>query len=412
MSKINIYTGEEINLLSYNIFNLSIESLNYTCSICYSNNIVYVGIIKIINNTLEKNFIKIELDETIVSNQYYENEANEDNQNESNEIIESNQYNSNEIILVNYNDKNETIVKNQTIYSFDYLLPIFTNKNFTRQISCEIISPTNSSSDEALVCGYIKYNNSTLKYSYMVGVLNSHFNQLDSELNLTTPEKLLFFRLQKINSTYIRYLITANSFEINIMKNFENSKFKLNVIPKNARNEKLYSFYSFNDLFYYHNQHIFSSTPTDSDNINHFYLIIKSNTSDSYLRFTLKNTYIHKIIGYYNDINDKFLFFYQFYNKIRYYTVENISILYDVKFKEKTEEVLSNTTSTFNASELITSPSEHELLHLSTIVVYETTISRRWSYDKKYFNETSQVLTVFPSLNDWVYFYFYFIGEI
>ena len=149
------------------------------------------------------------------------------------------------------------------------MLPILESINFTRQISCEIISPIDFPSDELLVCGYIKYNNLTFQYSYMAGVLNSQFNKLDSELNLTTEQSLISFRLQKINSTYIRYLITSYSFELKIIKN--NDKFDLMVIAQYIRNEQLYSFSSFNDLFYYHNQYIFTSTPTDSNNIKHFF---------------------------------------------------------------------------------------------------------------------------------------------
>ena len=207
LSKINIYTGEEISLLSYNKFNLSIESLNYSCSICYSNNIAYVGIIQIINTTLEKNVIKIELED---------------------------QYNN-----------NGTLVKNQIIYSFDYLLPITENNNFTRQISCEIITPNNSLSDEVLVCGYIKYDNLTLKYSYIASLLNSQFNEIHS-ITILTTQSLFSFRLQKINSTYIRYLTTKYSYEIYIEKE---SEFKLKYSSSSLRNKYLYSFDSFNDIF-------------------------------------------------------------------------------------------------------------------------------------------------------------------
>ena len=48
----------------------------------------------------------------------------------------------------------------------------------------------------------------------MVRVLNSQFNKIDSELSLKTQESLIHFKLQKMNSTYIRYLIEKQSFEI------------------------------------------------------------------------------------------------------------------------------------------------------------------------------------------------------
>ena len=170
LSKINIFTGEEIPLLSYNQFSLSIESLNYSCSICLSNNIAYIGIPQIINNNLTKKNIKVE--------------------------------------LTNSNESNGTIINNTMIYTLDYQLTNLQKINFARQISCEIISPYNSISDEALICGYIKYDDSTLKYSYIAGILNSQFFNLSHEINITNKTAIQSFRLQKINSTYIRYLIT------------------------------------------------------------------------------------------------------------------------------------------------------------------------------------------------------------
>ena len=41
---------------------------------------------------------------------------------------------------------------------------------------------------------------------------------MDSEINIISSDTLLSFRLQKINSNYIRYLVTKNSFEIFVEK--------------------------------------------------------------------------------------------------------------------------------------------------------------------------------------------------
>ena len=247
LSKIDINTGEEISLLSYNIFDLSIDNLNYSCSICYSNNIAYVGIIQIMNKTLQKNIIKIELEQ-------------------NNNII---------------------TIKKHYIYTLDYLLPILKSSNFTRQFSCEIITPTNYISDEALVCGYIIYDNSTSKYKYRAIALNSQFNKINSEINIKDSDTLLGFRLQKINSTYIRYLVTKNSYEIYIIyETIDFQNYILKKVPNNLTNLNLQSFTSLNELFYYHNQHIFSSSPQDSKSMTNFYLYLKSNISNNSIRCT------------------------------------------------------------------------------------------------------------------------------
>ena len=69
LSKIEISSGQEIPLLNYDQFNLTIEYLNYSCSICLSNNFVYIGMPQIIDYKLIKNIIKVEL-----SNPFYSNE--------------------------------------------------------------------------------------------------------------------------------------------------------------------------------------------------------------------------------------------------------------------------------------------------------------------------------------------------
>ena len=230
LSKINIYSGEETLLLTYDQFNISTEYLNYSCSICLSNNITYIGIPQIINYTLTKNIIKVELSS---------------------------------------NDNNGPIANDQMIYSFDDQLIEFHNITYSRQISCEIIFPVNSENDEALVCGYIIFDNSTNNYIYIASVLNSQFNNIDSEIKLLTKTDNHSFRLQKINSTYIRYLINKNSFEIYVTKSSD-SIFEIAQVSANKRNKFLYSYSSYDDLFYYHNQYLFFSGPTNADNIVHF----------------------------------------------------------------------------------------------------------------------------------------------
>ena len=50
LSKININTGQEVSLVDYSHLNLSIENLNYTCSISIFDNLVYIGISQILDN--------------------------------------------------------------------------------------------------------------------------------------------------------------------------------------------------------------------------------------------------------------------------------------------------------------------------------------------------------------------------
>ena len=61
LSKININTGEEVPLVNYQQLSLSIENLNYSCSINIYNNTAYIGISQITDNKLNPNIVKIGL---------------------------------------------------------------------------------------------------------------------------------------------------------------------------------------------------------------------------------------------------------------------------------------------------------------------------------------------------------------
>ena len=52
LSIININSRVEMRLLNYEDAQLTIEYLNYSCSICFKNNISYIGIPQIIENSL------------------------------------------------------------------------------------------------------------------------------------------------------------------------------------------------------------------------------------------------------------------------------------------------------------------------------------------------------------------------
>ena len=61
----------------------------------------------------------------------------------------------------------------------------------------------------------------------MSKVISSRFTGLDKETHIVSSTSILSFRLQTINSTFIRYLTTKNSFEI-----YLNSSFKINIAPR------------------------------------------------------------------------------------------------------------------------------------------------------------------------------------
>ena len=183
------------------------------CCISILDNIVYIGISQIISNYLKNNIIKVE--------------------------------------LVNNIDNSGTNAINEKIYTFNHKLTNLDKITYKRQISCEIIEPINELNNPRLVCGYIKYENS--KYVYYASVMNSQFDDIEHELQIVKSKSLLSFRLQKVNSTYIKYIVTCNSYDIYL--NNEDSKYQIILIKDQESN--LYLFSCMNDLLYYYNNHIF-----------------------------------------------------------------------------------------------------------------------------------------------------------
>ena len=367
LSKIKIETGEEEPLLTYNKFNLDITNLNYLCSISVLDNIFYIGISQVISNSLQNNIIKAE--------------------------------------LVNNIDNNGTNTINEKIYSFNYQLTNLDKIIYKRQISCEIIEPINELNNPRLVCGYIKYENSI--YIYFASVMNSQFNDIEHELQIIKSKSLLSFRLQKINSTYIKYIVTANSYEIYL--NNEDSKYQIILIKDTESN--LYSFFCMNDLFYYYNNHIFSSRAVDTNNVDNFYLYTKKDTSANVIRYTeITKRYMEKVMGYYDEINDKYVFYYQYSTTIAYITIDNMDFLFHFKCQPKIAEVISNTISKFNVTELITYPLKHEPLSLTHSFLYKTTETRVSNKSYATLDETNQILTVNSKNNEWLLYYLYFTG--
>ena len=234
--------------------------------------------------------------------------------------------------------------------------------------------------------------------------MNNNFDGFTTDTSLITSSSLWSLRLQKINSTFIRYLLSKNSYEI-----YLNSSYKLNLVPNDQRNQNLYKYTSDSHTFYYHNQFIFYSNPNGVVNA---YLYMKGNFSINYIRFKENKKYIHNCMGYQDEINDRLEMVYQYINTIKYIVIKNLSFLFYYECESKTFEVLSNQNVIFNVSELMTYPLEHDVFTNAHIVNYPSTDEEVWSYDngKIHFSRPSQILNVTSDLNDWIIFHFYFFG--
>ena len=120
-------------------------------------------------------------------------------------------------------------------------LSLYTLEDFP-YISCETILVINNENDTVHVCSFIDVDsrkNNT--YSYMATTGNYTYTyHLNERIELFNSESLLYFKLVRINSTFMRYILGNNSYEIYLTK--ENEKYVFNIVPEGLRNKYLYSF--------------------------------------------------------------------------------------------------------------------------------------------------------------------------
>ena len=200
-------------------------------------------------------------------------------------------------------------------------------------ISCESILVKDNDNEDVLVCSFIEVDSRNENiYSYVgtTGNYTSYPYHLNERIELFKSDSLLYFKLVRINSTFMRYIIGNNSYEIYLTK--ENNKYVFNIANEELRNKYLYSFIAYKDLFYYNKECIFHSVPTDENNSS-YYLYITNNKSNNNLITIINNKPIDKVSGFYDKENDKYIYIYQYSNKIVYFIIEQ-KCLYNARHIE------------------------------------------------------------------------------
>ena len=445
LSKINIETGVETPLLNYD--NITIPY--YTCGVFFDENYAYISMSHII------------IPEEIINNgtnNGTNNEVNNETNNETNIDINNQSYtdvyteinNNTQISDLYFNgtdyssDLMNNNTNNDTNYDYDYdynwqddeddyspflqhsvlriklkydeangpeidgenkidkFIVKYTTKYYSdlppnSVFSCETINLIDHGSN--VVCGYIKTQYG--RFSAESIIIGQYFNRTEYSKEIVDLEKISSsIKLKKTNYNKIIVMVSLHCFELSIYREFSRNKLEI------VENNYLLRYKSSLDLFFYNGDFLFSSDGVGSS------MYIRKNNSFNYfkLKDPLKN--ITKILGFYDEFNDTLLFIYEFdYNKIIYFTLENISFLYEFKAEHIIDKVLSNTITTHNVSDLIKNPAEHESLELDTITHYINTKDRAKTYDKYNYDNETQNLTIFGSDNDWVTFDFYYEGK-
>ena len=407
--KINIETGEEVPLVNYTFFTIP----NCTCSISTKDNYVYIGISNIITP-----YYKIKKWDNRFENYTDLDSFNSTELNNTNEIDDSNYY--------FYYDYNNTYLVNSLIkiklkndgdnidplldeafdivnYTIQYKHKNLENLPLSRPLSCEIVNVKNIITEEPrLICGYIIANETSkdsFDYLLINIVMNSDFNDIEDETITKYKYKIMpYIKLQKINSTHIRYIASKISYEVALKK--EGDKYKIEITNDN---KNLHKFQSSGSLFFYNNHYLFSADTS--------FMYIKKNISEHYLQVIEKSS-LKKLMGYYESERDILLFIYELCsNEIKYFTIENTSLLYDFKINPTIIKVISNTTTFFDVGELIETPKDHNPLSFNYLIHYISTTNYNLSYENYNFEKETQNLTIYESLNDWITFFFYYDGK-
>ena len=400
LSKIDIDSGEETPLVKYENEDINVNIPSFTCSISICNDYIYIGMshkivpytkIKKENNRMEiinsdiigKNNLNISDIFTVINNE-------EDNYDIIYDYINTYLANSVIKIKIKTDEENNGLLKDPSFnilnYTFKYTTKNSNIMDLSNPLSCEIVS-------SQLDCGYVR-NFDNLYFAYIV-VMNKNFDGIDEEKELYNSTSLLYLKLQKKDENSI-YFIGKNCFIISLQNNGD----KFEIISSKGSN--FYSLVCTKNLFFYNNNYLFYVLNSN--------LTIKKDTTDNYFS-AQENKDIQKIIGYYREENDTFLLVYEnSMNIIKYFTIQNIGILFQYKIEKQIIKVTSNTTTNYNVSQLIKEPLEHYLLSFLSLIYYIGTSNYNYSYDYYNFDEENQILKVEPSLNDWISFTFYIEG--
>ena len=437
VSKIDIETGTLTPLINYD----NITMPNYTCGSFTDKDYLYISMSYIIL----KNDTNLTNDDSINETNYFSESVNDFNEsvnyfsesvnyfnksindfnesvnyfNESvNYLSESINYFTDKIENIPYDDNENqylehSILKIKLNFNEDNGLTIdeeneiikYTLKNTTKYVemlpkssilSCEVINVKNIKEESKAICGYIGVN-FLRKYYAKAIVISEEMTQEIQIKDLGNGRSSI--KLQRLNSESIIAITTSYDTILTIEK--QDSEY----ILKDSKSRHFSNFQSKNDLYFYNNKFLFSSTGTSR------YVFIKKENSVNYFKFKDHSNNITKMIGFYNEINDSLLSIYEYNNnKVSYFILENITVLYELKSNPKILEVISNTTTIYDTRNLLNASLEIEPLQIESLINYIDTRERQRTYDKYIIDNETQNLTIYGSNNDWVAFNFFYEG--
>ena len=136
------------------------------------------------------------------------------------------------------------------------------------------------------------------------------------------------FKIYKLNKTQARCLMKNAVFDISLSLKSNG----VNKIAKDETNPNLYDFNVNVDLFDYSNNLVFSTINTNFMNNNDIIsFTINKEISNNYFKlYNYKENNIKKILCYYDEENYYILFIYQSPSNIKYFTLKDNRIIYNI----------------------------------------------------------------------------------
>ena len=305
-----------------------------------------------------------------------------------------------------------------------FKFPITTIKtNSIRQISCEPLKVTGSTSNYRLVCvhetkGYYKKNGQNLlEYFVYSTSINADFDNF--EYNMTEYQVTygyaengeLGFRLYKINDTNARCLTKSALPGVYLkMKNGKPSIYREYV------SNNIYSFTADMDLTSYSNAVRFTAEKVNFMNKNDIYSfrINKETSSNFFKLYDYKENNIKNLLGYYNQDNDYMICIYQTDNKIKYFILQNNQNIYNIGTKSHSMKIKSYEHIEYDMSDLISGLESLGNLNVEFIVrnLSSSVLQEHYgnNFDNLFMN--NNIFIPEKSLKTWYRYNFSFIDHV
>ena len=384
LTKININSGAFLNLLDYSQIDSGLEVPISSCSLSILENTIFIGYTQI---------------------DYYDSETNKTNM----------------VFKFNISDKDSSSgpIIAEPFQSNIFIFPkSFIKTNSSRQISCEPLRISNELESYRLICLFeiYDYYSYTHQFDFLVYAtsINENFDNFENKINEIQIYYFLEnsgFKIYKLNETHARCLMKKAVFDISISKKTTGYK-----IVKAKTNPNLYAFTANVDLFDYNNNFVFSAINTNfMNNENIISFRINKETSSNYFKlYNYKENDIRKILCYYKEENDYFLFLYQTPTNIKYFTLKDNHNIYNIDYFSDIIEMKSYQKIEYDINDKLNNIVSYGNLIIESIIRNNSgsIISEKYGIDFYELLIENGLLIPYRSLNDRYDYSFAFIDNV